>query len=312
LGYEEGKNAMIQQSITEEVKTPPQVTAKEIVNDTKTDSQPPVQAAAADTKPQESKPNPDLKRFQALARRERQLVQMQAELKAREARMQEVERRLQEMEERSKTYRVNPLEALKDYGHDYKSVTDYVLNEGKMPPERLVGQVEEKLSKEIEALKAERQKELEEKKQQAEAESARIRKDFEQNCFDYVEQNAQTYELISLNQAQGLLPAVIEEHYYKTQEKDDLGNVVGPGKILSFKEAADLVEQHLEKQIEANVASKKYQAKVKPQPQGETTQAQESKTPKTITNQMSSSAAASMLPAQTEADRMRRAMEKLG
>lgn len=249
-------------------------------------------------------PNQDAKRFAALAKRERMLFQRDRDLQGREARLAAVEEEIAQLKAIKTAARQNPMEALKYLGTDYKTITDYVLNNEKLPAEYQINQVKEELRGEVELLKKQREEDYKKAQERESQDYDRVKVEFIENCNDYARSNLDKYELINLNEAFNLIPAVIEQNFYKTQKES------GKGRILSIDEACDLVERHLEGRVEANIKSKKWQAKATPQPKEEGKQPSPN-TLSTLTNNMTSSSA-SVLSPQNEADRMKRAMAKLG
>lgn len=248
-------------------------------------------------------------KFAALARKERQLVQEREKFKMeqaqREAQWTAKEAEYAKREEKLKAFESikNPVEALAYLGYSYEEATRTVLNNNKPTAEMEI----ERLRKELEAKdKAREEAERERQAQTLKEQEERAKKTIEtwkSEVNSFIDSHSKEYELVSVNQANDVVIATIEEHFRTT------------GKILSNTEACDLVEKYLEDQLQKNVATQKWKAKVQPQPKEETqsqskpAQSAQSQ-PKTLTNQMSS-VAPSFLPAKTEQDRIQRALAAL-
>lgn len=132
----------------------------------------------------------------------------------------------------------------------------------KTPLEELEGEVTpDSLAKATKAELAAFRREWEEKQKeaadQAKAESERRANEtvetFKSSIVDYVAENPESCELIALNNAQHLIYDTIEEFFAKNQ------------RVLSIKEASELVEKYIEGQLKEILAkSKKLKAVVEP------------------------------------------------
>jgi len=130
---------------------------------------------------------------------------------------------------------------------------------------------------------------------------------FRSDAQEFVKSHSDEYELINLYNQAPLVISTIEQHFEATSQDGK------PGKVLSFKEACDLVEKYLENEAMKAMSTKRLSAKGTPQPKVEPPAGGKQETPaqqRTLTNTMSSSAP-SLLPPKTEQERMERAMAAL-
>lgn len=191
-----------------------------------------------------------IKREQAALFRERLAKQKEAELEAKMQAFQEKEREIQEFQKA----KGNSKEALKHLGLTYDELTRAELADGQIPPEVQIKKIEEK----FDAFKS--QKEQEEKARQDEAErQARAQEQkaidtFKVEINSYLTDNKDRYEFINFEGEQQLVFDVVDEHYNRTlylaQRDFQAGKISQDqviGKVMSIKEAADKVEEHLEK-----------------------------------------------------------------
>jgi hypothetical protein len=264
-------------------------------------------------KPPEGDEKPENKdplspKFAALAKRETQLVKRDKELKAREAALQEKESKLGSWEqreaERKKEVEQNPLKALEYWGLTYKDLTEFVLNGETPTPDSQVKVLETRLSEFEKKAEEQRKAEDEAKKKADESEHEETITQFRKSCETFVTENAETYELINLYGGTPVVLATIEQYFQSTHDPD-AGKV---GKVLSFKEACELVEKYYEDEAKKLERTKKF-AKASPEPKQDPTQDPPAPS-RTLNNNMSSSAP-SLLPAKTENDRMARALAAL-
>lgn len=251
-----------------------------------------LQEAIRPVKREEAPKPPGGDRFAALAKKERALQAQMQQLKAAQAKQAEYESARAQAAS-------NPIKALESLGLSYEQITQFMLNGNKVTPELELKGVKD----EIAAFKAEQLKREEDAKtaqeKRAKAEYQATLSEFNQEVADFISTNAETYELTSLFEGQAIVSATIEQHFAQTK------------KILSIKEASELVEKYFEDQVNVAQKAKKFQAKQQPKEESQPRREQSSKTAApTISNELTSSAP-SMLPAKTEQDRLRRAMAAL-
>lgn len=236
----------------------------------------------------------DAQRFATMARKERALFAKQEANKAKEAELNKKWQDVQDFEKKLSSIQTNPGGVLaKALGPDwYEKIVEYKLNGGQPTPAQVAQEVDEKLA----AFKADQIKEAEVRQKQ-EHESAMA--DFRNEVKDFVTQNQAEYELTSIQQAHNLVVWTIEENFRRTR------------KVLSVKEAADLVEQHLVEQHKKLSAAKKLQSHPASSVVPVATPPAEPAPPRTLSNGMTASTPSLSLPAKTEKERIRRALAAL-
>ena len=196
------------------------------------------------------------RKFAALSRREK-------EIRAKEA---EYDKRIAELEERLGSFgkkpepepelpieyrlKKDPLRALEDMGLSYDKLTELALNDGKLTPEMQMRLMREELEgdykKKFEELE---NRLLEKEKSDEQRRYDDIQRGFQNEIEDFVESNADRYELIKANEANDIIYDVIEEHYNDT------------GRILDIEEAAEAVENYLEEEAEKIFRLGKFRSK---------------------------------------------------
>jgi hypothetical protein len=184
-------------------------------------------------------------------------------------------------------------------GLSYEQITQFMLNGQKPTPELEMQSIKQEIEK-LRTETAEKERIAKQAQEQAaKAEYQRTLAEFSQEISDFVKTNADTYELTAMYQGEAIVQATIEQHFANTK------------KILSVKEAADLVEKYFEDQVAAAQKAKKFQAKQTPKEDGQSKREPGTKqSSPTLSNEMTSSAP-SLLPAKTEQDRISRAMAAL-
>lgn len=270
-------------------------------------------AEATDTKPTETK-EPLSAKFSALAKKEKAIVKRDQEIKAKEATFAEREAtiaaREAKIKESESLWETDVFKALELRGYDYTKLTQLMLD-GKTAapvetdPVKLAKKTIDEFKKEQAELKAREEeaakkaKEEAERKQKEELEAAWSA--FRDEVNEFVTSNEADYELINLYGQQQLVVDTVNEYFEKTRAE-------GKAKVLSVKEASDLVENYLLEEAKKAMQSKKLAAQ-KTEPAKKTEEPRIQNT-KTLNNSMQPTAA-SVLPAQSEADRMRRALSAL-
>mgnify|MGYP003134282773 FL=1 len=196
------------------------------------------------------------RKFAALSRREK-------EIRAKEV---EYDKRIAELEERLGSFgkkpepepelpieyrlKKDPLRALEDMGLSYDKLTELALNDGKLTPEMQMRLMREELEgdyrKKFEELE---NRLIEKEKSDEQRRYDDIQRGFQNEIEDFVESNADRYELIKANEANDIIYDVIEEHYNDT------------GRILDIEEAAEAVENYLEEEAEKLLSLGKLRSK---------------------------------------------------
>jgi len=245
--------------------------------------------------PPESKPEPLGDRFAILAKKERALVQRDQELKARIADIEKREAALKSGVVPTQEFKEKPLQALaKQLGVDIKTAYDLVTQQalnGFDDPATPAEQAARLAREEVENLRAElrkeRETELERAKSQAKAEEARTLQQFRQECHDFLGANKDKYELTAHFANGDELYNLVDEHW-----RQQVASVPpAQRRVLQLDEAAQLLEEHFEKQVETGLKLKKVSAKVQPAPNPAPTQRiTPSEKPPALSNKLASSA----------------------
>lgn len=197
-------------------------------------------------------------KFAALSRKEKALRQREQEMQARIKELEEKAARASEIELLEQRLKENPLELLEEKGVDFGKLTNLYLDNLDNSPEKKISKLEKEFNSKLES----KIKELEEKyntdkKKEQEAAQQKAIENFKSEISQFVESNAEEYELVKANDATDLVFEVIEEHYNTTAEEAE----DGVGKVLSVKEAADHVERYLLEQAQTLLKLKKLQSK---------------------------------------------------
>lgn len=207
-------------------------------------------------------------KFAALSRKEKEIRQKEREIAEKLSEYDNWKKEQEELANKKEPevpldYRLkkDPLSTLAEMGLSYEKLTELALNDGKlttdMQMELMKRELEEKYSSGLEELKnelAERDKKAEEQKYQETISS------FMNELTDFVNTN-EKYDLIRAGDAVEEVYKIIEEHYNKTNE------------VLSNAEAADMLQSHLEKELEAmleKTASRYGYSKAQPKPEQKT------------------------------------------
>lgn len=225
----------------------------------------------------ESKPS-DSKNLAILARKEKQIYHENQKLKSEREKITKEAREFEQWKSTINKAKENPIDALEALGLSFEQVQEYVLNpEHKVVPETDIQIVR----RELDALKQERESDRQSKDKSAREARSQELKELEQKLFkeatDFVKADTTKYELTnSLNQFT-MVTDFINDYAEKTN------------KLLPFEAAADAVEKYLESYVDEQYklisATKKFQAKVNPDPNKDT-QPTLSPGNKTITNRM--------------------------
>jgi len=236
--------------------------------------------------------------FAALAKKEKRIVTERQSLEAKNKELEEKLKVYEQFETKKKNAKINPLEFLSEAGLSYDELTQFMLNGGKTQEKDKATVLEEKLNEFMS--KSEQEKKLREEQdtKRLQEQEEQIIQQFKDSVKKQISEKKDTYELINLYDAQDLVISTIEAHYEKTQQ------------ILDTDTAAELVEKHLEGEIEKLSNANKFKAKFKlNEDKKEVTQPKDSVT---LNSTMSASSVPSSLPAQTESDRIKRALAALG
>jgi hypothetical protein len=282
--------------IVEQMTAPAQ--NKEITAGATTDGQPPATTPAKADDKISSK-------MEVLIRREAQALARENAAKARE---KEVEAKLQRIAEFESVKDNDPNKALELLGLDYDQLTRARLADGQVPPDAQIKKVEDKFEAYKKEKELEAEKEAQAAKLEAEQKEQAAISNFKSEINTYLKDNANRYELIAFEGQEDLVFEVIDAHYNRTlalAQKAYAAGEIGAdkviGKVMTKAEAADKVEEHLEKKYLKAKDLNKTKALWGAMPKGVKEQIVEQQTvtrqtPRTLTNQMSASAATSTKP----------------
>lgn len=194
---------------------------------------------AQQTKTAEQDKDPFADNFVRLARRERQL-------REREGKLSTFEKQLAEYQERERLAKEDPLAFIDRYGIDLGDVTRRLVEDPISPEKKELLELKNKMKK------WEQEKE-EQSKRQKEQETTTAFQQAQKELQDLLDKDADKYELIRMQNANDLVFQVIVE--FQNQH----------GRWLSFEEAAEKVESHLESQVSKLLESKKIKSRLAPQ-----------------------------------------------
>jgi len=281
-----------------------------------------VDATSVETQPSTEAPKteepakapPISQQFAALAKKEKAIVKQQAEIKAKEsafaARELELASKEAKIKQSEELFETDPFEALKLRGYSYDKLTDMILS-GQMKVEKapedptaLAKRLAEEIRKEISDKEAAREETT--KKQQEELKAAEAKQleeayaAYRTEVKEYTAKNADEYELINLYGQQEMIVTEVQ-NYYEANTR-----------VLSVKEASDIVEKKLEAEVQKALGAKKFASKVAtPVTTEAKAVAEKAKAPtKTLSNNLNTTMATT-LPAATDNERMKRALAAL-
>lgn len=224
------------------------IEAGQIVDEMQTQAAPPSAPELTNAEPVKTEapaPRPDDRmsgKLEMLIKREQQALMKERQVKDLEMTLQEKLKLIQEFEEAKKG---NSKKALELLGLNYDQLSQSILQDGAIPAEVGIKKLEDKIGELERQRELDRQREEDTKKNlQAQAETKAIQ-DFKTEIKTYLSDNTARYELISFEEQEELVFDVIDEHYKRTLDQD-----TGIGKVLSIKEAADKVEEFLEKKYD--------------------------------------------------------------
>lgn len=263
---------------------------------------------ATKAKPYESKV------FAALAKREREQLNIKQQIKAERETLDKDRKEYEEWKFAKEQAKKNPKSYLEKANLSYEDVTQFYLNDEKPTVDSEVSS----LKQELENFK---QEQIAEKKRLQEEEITSQQKQVESTISEFktsiksmVEKETDKYELINLFEQSDMVYDTIAEHFNQELQKQKEDETYKPT-VLTKEQAADLVEEYLEKEqfsrmekskkfkSKFNIADvKKEDAKVKTDSWGT----------KTLNNDEALSSAPSLLSTKTENDRIKRAMAALG
>lgn len=253
-------------------------------------------------------------KFAALAKKEKALVRQQNEIKAKEITFTEREAaiavREAKIKESEALWETDVLKALEMKGYTYQKLTDMILS-GKVAPDKapedpiqVARDIETKLRKEFAdretAKETAAQKAAEDAKAKQEEELASAYESYRAEVASFTKEFEAEYELINMYGQQELVIDTVKQYYEANK------------RVLSTKEASDMVEKYLYDEAQKALNSKKFAKKTSDveKPKAETTATKVVSQTKTLSNNLTPTMS-SALPAATDAERMKRALDKL-
>lgn len=256
-------------------------------------------------------------KFAALAKKEKGIFRKAQELAEREKAFEPFKKQYEDdrakLDKIKADARLNPVEALKELGLKYEDVTSYILNQEKPTAEAHIAKMRDEIESFRNQIEEGKKKAQEEAKKLSEERQAQTVQEFQTQIKDFIETKKETYDLIHLFGAQGMIYKGIEDVYRETCEWEDepfKSKLLKAGRIPTIEESANGVQKLLLEKLDTLIPQTKwFKDKYAPK------EAPKEKTPdgasvtQTLSNNMS--AGSSNLPAATEAERIRRALEKL-
>lgn len=266
--------------------------------------------AEKETEEAPKKEEPLSSKFAALAKKEKAIVLKDKQIKERETTLSSREAELAKREEAIKQanalFETDPFAALEKYGYSYQKLTDMILS-GKTTVEKAPEDPVMSLKKEIETLKKEladkdAKKEEDAKKAQeiaAAKQKEELQKAYEayrEEVVQHVKTNEEDYELINMYEQQDLVIETVQAYYEEHK------------RVLSVKEASDMVEKYLYQEAEKAMKAKKFTSK-KTEVITKKDDAPKAAS-KTLSNNLTP-VTGTPVPATSEQDRMKRALAAL-
>lgn len=288
-------------------------------------SKPSAQAGSTPAPAADDKVSPKL---QLIMQRERAALARENAAKAKEAEIEgklksfgDREAKLTEFENLKKT---NPLKALELLGLSFDEFTRIALADGKVPPEVQVANLEKKITSIEEQREADARKAAEDQKAAEQRQYDAQITGFKTEIGKHIKDQSERYEFLhfeypSEEDRNELVFGLVDEHFERTRkaaaekleaEGKDPSEAVG--EILTIAQAADKAEQHYEQKYDKARSLKKLQALLAPRPAPAAAKLPipTSQKPKTLTNQMSATPAASAPRTRpvTDEDRIQKAI----
>lgn len=248
-------------------------------------------------------------KLELLARKERALYKEKQKIAYERKQSQEALGKVKAWEDSRTSAKKNPLDYLSQAGLSYDELTNFMLNGGK-PTE----------ADRIEAVRDEFgqfKKQIEEEKLKAQQAQAQAQQQMEQEAVNglkediksVIEKGAETYELLATRGAEEEVFNHLRDSFrMEFQAWTKAGRKGPPPQPMSPEKAAQEMEEFYEKEMDRLIQTKKMQARQ--QPQSKDAGLKKGPSP-TLSNAMTSSAAASLIPAKNDEDRMQRALAKL-
>jgi len=189
------------------------------------------------------------RRFAQLAKREKGVRGQQEEYKRLQQELTELRSQqgkpndaARELEELRKIAAENPRELLSRLDLDYQKLSEDILSGNKKPDDYKRDSSIDKLLTRIDQLESKLSKREE---QEVVSNQETAYNNFVDEIRNFVETNSEDFELVHSREAHGLIAEVMQEHYNSTSQ------------VMEYKQAAQLVEDHLEEEARSYFGSKK-------------------------------------------------------
>lgn len=189
------------------------------------------------------------RRFAQLAKREKGVRRSQEDYKKLQQEVEELRSKqgnpndaARELEELRKIAAENPRELLSRLDLDYQRLSEDILSGNKKPDDYKRDSSIDKLLNRIDQLES---KLSSREEQEVVSKQETAYNNFIDEIRNFVETNNEDFELIHSRDAHGLVAEVMQEHYNSS------------GQVLEYKQAARLVEDHLEEEARSYFGSKK-------------------------------------------------------
>lgn len=175
------------------------------------------------------------RRFNALARREKQATDREGSLKEQAGKYEEYQTDIQSIKD-------NPIEFLRKHGWEFNQLADFVLNDGKVPQDTQMTRMQDQIKK----LTDERSKDQEDQKLQSQKDKVT---QYKNQIKNFVTEKSEDYELINEFGEHDLVFDVMQNYYDQN------------GTILEIDKAAAEVERHLDEQVQKAANTKKFKSR---------------------------------------------------
>ncbi len=268
--------------------------------------------------PSSGLPNKDEKvssRVEILIKREQAARQREAAANAKEREVEEkIAKREAEFDLKWKRIqefdqvKEDPKKALEILGVDYNQITQSVLSDGSIPPELQIKKIEAKFEAFQKAQEDGERSKAEAQKLNAQAQEEKAISNFKLEITSELKKNLERYELIAFEDEEDLVFQVIDEHYRRTIDPE-----TGIGKVMAITEAADRVEEHLEKKYDKSRSLNKVKTLWSAIPKELQSQIAKPETkpsqpPKTLSNKLSATPQPARKSPVTDEERVQRAI----
>lgn len=177
--------------------------------------------------------------------------------------------RLSELEKREQSARLNPPAFLESiYGKNWHEVVQEAKLNG-VPPAQLIQDEVARLREEFEAKLKAKDEEISKSQQSAQQRQVeQVRAQMRLDGEDFYEANSKDYPIFEKLGNKAAVAKRLAEHieaeFHRTTQRDEAGNILRQGRVLTLKEAADAVEGEMLAVAEAAFKAEKYKSRWAP------------------------------------------------